>query len=111
MRCPQDRRSPRKYFPLAIRVFSSSLVREWFHGDVLGVFLLVVAVSPVAIEQALDGNALEDLPKERAQWWQATKDEDKPVLCTDPDYQGGNDVWDVRLALLMDPRGAKGGHM
>ena len=69
MRCPQDRRSSRKYFPLAIRVFSNPLACEWLHGDVLGVFLLVVAVSPVAIEQALDRNALEDLPKERAQGW------------------------------------------
>ena len=66
MRCPQDRRSSRKNFPLAIRVFSSSLARELMHGDVLGFFLLVVTVPLVAIEQALDGNALEDLPKERA---------------------------------------------
>ena len=66
MRCPQDRGSSRKYFPLAVRVIRSSLVREWMHGDVLGVILLVVAVSSFAREQALDGNTLEDLPKERA---------------------------------------------
>ena len=66
MRCPHDRRSSRKYSPLAICVFGSSLAREWMHGDVLGVTLLVVAVSPIAIEQALDGNALEDQTKERA---------------------------------------------
>ena len=66
MRCPQDRRSSRKYFSLAILVFSSSLAREWKHGDFLGVILLDVAVSPVAIEQALNGKALEDLSKERS---------------------------------------------
>ena len=66
MRCPHDRRSSRKYSPLAIRVSRSSLAREWMHGDPLGLILLAVAVSPVAIEQALDGNTLEDQPKERA---------------------------------------------
>ena len=66
MRCPQDRRSSRKYFPLAICIFRSSLAREWMHRYVLGVILLVVAVIPVAIAQALGRNALEDLAKERA---------------------------------------------
>ena len=66
MRCLQDRRSSRKYFPLAIRVFRSSLACEWVHGDVLEVIMLFIAVPPVAMEQGLDGNALEELPKEGA---------------------------------------------
>ena len=71
MRCPQDRRSSGKDFSLAICIFRNSLARTCMHEDILGVTLLVVAVSPVMPAQALDRNAMdryavEDLPKERA---------------------------------------------
>ena len=71
MCCPQDRRSSGKDFPLTICIFRNSLARTWMHEDILGVTLLAVAVSPVMPAQALgrnamDRNALEDLPKERA---------------------------------------------
>ena len=66
VRCPQDRGSSWKDFRLAISIFRISLARTWMHEDILGVSLPAVPVSPIMPAQALDRNALEDLPKERA---------------------------------------------
>ena len=66
MRRPQNGRSCRKYLFLAIGIFRRSLARERMHGDALGVTLLVVAVTSVAVTRILDRNALEQLREERS---------------------------------------------
>ena len=68
MRRPQNGRSQRKYFFLAVGIFKCSLARERMHWDALMITLLVVAVASIAIARALAIHALEDLPEERAQW-------------------------------------------
>ena len=66
MRRPQNGRSCRKYLFLAIGIFGWSLASERMHGDSLGVTLLVVAVTSVAVTQVLDRKALEQLREERS---------------------------------------------
>ena len=61
MRRPQNGRSHREYFFLAVGIFSCSLARERMYGDALRVTLLVVAVASVAIARALAIHALIDL--------------------------------------------------
>lgn len=70
--------------------------------------MLIVAVISVAITRVPSGNAQGDLPEERAQWRQAAKDEDEPELCTAPNYQGGNDVYDALLAPVKRTKESQG---
>ena len=80
---------------LTISLLRRSLVRESLHWNTVGVMLLQVTVTALAIACSLGRNELKDPHKERPYWRQAPKDDDKPHFCPSPDDKRRNAVYDM----------------